>query len=94
MLGRLLVLLEGDYRLNLRRAPDAGQACTGAHGPPSRSRRRPLGAPGDGRLYGAPLFAVLRSLANGGSSLTGLEAISNGISAFREPEGQIGRAHV
>ncbi|MGW0860572.1 APC family permease [Streptomyces sp. NPDC002690] len=51
----------------------------------------PLGTPGDGWLYGAPLFIVLRSFANGGSSLTGLEAISNGISAFREPQGRNAR---
>ncbi|MFF5725292.1 APC family permease [[Kitasatospora] papulosa] len=51
----------------------------------------PLGSPGDGWLYGASLFIVLRSFANGGSSLTGLEAISNGISAFREPQGRNAR---
>ncbi|WP_406150392.1 APC family permease [Streptomyces sp. NBC_01012] len=51
----------------------------------------PLGTPGSGWLYGASLFIVLRSFANGGSSLTGLEAISNGISAFREPQGRNAR---
>ncbi|MFD5448190.1 APC family permease [Streptomyces sp. NPDC127100] len=51
----------------------------------------PLGSPGDGWLQGASLFIVLRSFANGGSSLTGLEAISNGISAFREPQGRNAR---
>ncbi|MGV9935156.1 methyltransferase [Streptomyces olivaceoviridis] len=35
VLGRLLVRLEDDYRLNLRRAPDVRQACTEAYGPPS-----------------------------------------------------------
>jgi len=35
VLGRLLVMLEDDYRLNLRRAPDVRQACTEAYGPPS-----------------------------------------------------------
>jgi methylase of polypeptide subunit release factors len=35
VLGRLLVLLEDDYRLNLRRAPDVRRACTEAYGPPS-----------------------------------------------------------
>ncbi|MER5217869.1 class I SAM-dependent methyltransferase [Streptomyces sp. NPDC002838] len=35
VLGRLLVLLEGDYCLNLRRAPDVRRACTEAYGPPS-----------------------------------------------------------
>ncbi|MFC8564688.1 APC family permease [Streptomyces sp. NPDC057245] len=51
----------------------------------------PLATPGDGWLYGASLFIVLRAFANGGSSLTGLEAISNGISAFRDPQGQNAR---
>ncbi|MFF9347948.1 APC family permease [Streptomyces sp. NPDC014734] len=51
----------------------------------------PLGTPGNGWLYGASLFIVLRSFANGGSSLTGLEAISNGISTFREPQGRNAR---
>ncbi len=35
----------------------------------------------------ALILTLLRSFANGGSSLTGLEAISNGVSAFRPPEG-------
>ena len=36
-------------------------------------------------LYGATFIVILRSFANGGSSLTGLEAISNGVATFREP---------
>jgi amino acid transporter len=32
-------------------------------------------------------FVLLRAFANGGSSLTGVEAISNGVGAFRPPEG-------
>ncbi len=51
----------------------------------------PLGTPGGGPLYGAALFIVLRAFANGGSSLTGLEAISNGVSAFRPPQGRNAR---
>ncbi|WP_374193003.1 APC family permease [Streptomyces sp. AV19] len=51
----------------------------------------PLGSPGHGWLYGASLFMVLRSFANGGSSLTGLEAISNGVSTFRSPQGRNAR---
>ncbi|MCC3769186.1 APC family permease [Streptomyces sp. UNOC14_S4] len=51
----------------------------------------PLGTSGHGWLYGASLFMVLRAFANGGSSLTGLEAISNGISAFRKPQGRNAR---
>jgi amino acid transporter len=44
-----------------------------------------IGHPGSGLLYGASFIIILRSFANGGSSLTGLEAISNGVGAFREP---------
>jgi amino acid transporter len=33
------------------------------------------------------IYALLRSFANGGSSLTGIEAVSNAVSAFRPPEG-------
>jgi amino acid transporter len=51
----------------------------------------PIGHPGGGLLMGASVFIVLRSFANGGSSLTGLEAISNGVSAFRPPEGRNAR---
>jgi amino acid transporter len=44
-----------------------------------------VGQAGSGLLYGASFIIILRSFANGGSSLTGLEAISNGVGAFREP---------
>jgi amino acid transporter len=47
----------------------------------------PLGHKGGGLLEGLAVFYLLRSFANGGSSLTGLEAISNSVSAFRQPEG-------
>ena len=33
------------------------------------------------------IFVLLRAFANGGSSLTGIEAVSNAVSAFRPPEG-------
>jgi amino acid transporter len=36
---------------------------------------------------GAAIFVLLKAFANGGSSLTGLEAISNGVSAFNNPAG-------
>jgi amino acid transporter len=39
----------------------------------------------------ALLFILLRSFANGGSSLTGIEAVSNAVSAFRPPEGRNAR---
>ncbi len=46
-----------------------------------------LGGDTHGFFYGASLLILLRAFANGGSSLTGLEAISNGVSAFRSPQG-------
>ncbi|MEJ6578144.1 MAG: amino acid permease [Actinomycetota bacterium] len=39
-----------------------------------------------GLLTFAAIFILLRAFANGGSSLTGLEAISDGVSLFNEPE--------
>jgi amino acid transporter len=33
------------------------------------------------------LFTLLKSFANGGASLTGIEAVSNAVSAFKPPEG-------
>ena len=40
--------------------------------------------------FGA-IYILLKSFANGGSSLTGLEAISNGVSTFRSPRGRNAR---
>jgi amino acid transporter len=39
----------------------------------------------------ALIFVMLRAFANGGSSLTGIEAVSNAVSAFRPPEGRNAR---
>ncbi len=50
-----------------------------------------IGHKGGGVLEGLSVFYLLRSFANGGSSLTGLEAISNSVSAFRPPEGRNAR---
>lgn len=44
-----------------------------------------------GLLNLAATFMLMRALANGGSSLTGLEAISNGVSLFKSPEGNNAR---
>ncbi|HUZ21397.1 MAG TPA: amino acid permease [Acidimicrobiales bacterium] len=45
------------------------------------------GHTGSGLLMGASVLIVLRAFANGGASLTGLEAVSNGVATFREPTG-------
>ncbi|HXZ65104.1 MAG TPA: amino acid permease [Streptosporangiaceae bacterium] len=61
----------------------------------------PLYHPGPGIVTGTPnhstlialglVFVLLRAFANGGSSLTGIEAVSNAVSAFRPPEGRNAR---
>lgn len=42
---------------------------------------------GDGLLMGAAVLMWLRSVASGGSSLTGAEAISNTVDVFRKLQG-------
>ncbi|HZQ26388.1 MAG TPA: APC family permease [Acidimicrobiales bacterium] len=46
-------------------------------------KRNPLD---QGLFYGASLFIVLHAFASGGAAVTGVEAISNGVTAFRKPE--------
>jgi amino acid transporter len=41
---------------------------------------------GTGVFYGAVLFTVLHAFASGGAAVTGVEAISNGVPAFKKPE--------
>jgi amino acid transporter len=45
-----------------------------------------VGSEGGGLLYGASLFVVLHAFASGGAAVTGVEAISDGVPAFRKPE--------
>ena len=49
------------------------------------------GTPGSGLLTLAVVFVLARAFANGGSSLTGIEAVSNAVSALRPPEGRNAR---
>jgi len=44
-----------------------------------------------GLLTFAAIFFLARAFANGGSSLTGIEAVSNAVSALRPPEGRNAR---
>ncbi|MBV9857985.1 MAG: amino acid permease [Streptosporangiaceae bacterium] len=46
-----------------------------------------IGAGTQGVVTAVAVFTLLRSFANGGSSLTGIEAVSNAVSAFKPPEG-------
>src|ERR1700733_6792085 len=49
------------------------------------------GHQGNGLVMGATVLVILRAFANGGSSLTGVEAISNTVNLFRKPEGRNAR---
>jgi len=41
----------------------------------------------NGLVMGATILVLLRAFANGGSSLTGVEGISNTVNSFRDPKG-------
>jgi amino acid transporter len=51
----------------------------------------PVGSQTQGWLMGLGVFYCLKAFANGGVSLTGLEAVSDGISSFRAPVARNGR---
>src|SRR5499433_2170878 len=51
----------------------------------------PIGAGTGGLITFALIFTLLRSFANGGSSLTGIEAVSDAVGAFRPPESRNAR---
>jgi amino acid transporter len=44
------------------------------------------GSVGEGLFYGAGLAAMLHAFAVSGTAVTGVEAISNGVTAFKKPE--------
>src|SRR5918995_604154 len=45
-----------------------------------------FGDEGTGLLLGASAFVIAKAFASGGAAVTGVEAISNGVPAFRRPE--------
>ena len=51
----------------------------------------PMGSGTSGLLTGVMIFTLLRAFANGGASLTGIEAVSDAVGAFRPPEGRNAR---
>lgn len=63
------------------------EAATGhlGHVPVQAGQMR-FGHQGSGLLLGVSLFYAARAFANGGSAMTGTEAISNGVSIFRDPQ--------
>jgi amino acid transporter len=50
-----------------------------------------LGSSSDGIISGAMIFILLRAFANGGASLTGIEAVSDAVGTFKPPEGSNAR---
>jgi amino acid transporter len=50
-----------------------------------------IGSGTAGLITGAMIFTLLRAFANGGASLTGIEAVSDAVGAFRPPEGRNAR---
>jgi amino acid transporter len=46
-----------------------------------------LGSSSSGLISAVMIFTLLRAFANGGASLTGIEAVSDAVGAFRPPEG-------
>ena len=53
---------------------------------------QPLPHPPIGAVEGLTLFLILRAFASGCSAMTGMEAISNGVPAFKPPEWKHARA--
>jgi amino acid transporter len=51
----------------------------------------PIGHSTEGILSIGMIYMLAKSFANGGSSLTGIEAVSNAVSALRPPEGRNAR---
>jgi amino acid transporter len=47
----------------------------------------PIGSGKDGLISAVMIFTLLRAFANGGASLTGIEAVSDAVGGFRPPEG-------
>jgi amino acid transporter len=50
-----------------------------------------LGSSSEGLISGVMIFTLLRAFANGGASLTGIEAVSDAVGAFNPPEGRNAR---
>jgi amino acid transporter len=76
MLNMAVLLGYGFVRLTAGDLPVLGQATEGSI---------EVGDAGTGLLYGATAYLIAKAFASGGAAVTGVEAISNGVPAFREP---------
>ncbi len=79
------MIVTGLYRQAVGGLPRAHPAPAGPGG------TYPLGHHAGGLFAFAALYVLARAFANGGSSLTGIEAVSNAVSALRPPEGRNAR---
>jgi len=71
---------------------EAAAALPRAHpAPPGPNGTYALGHGTSGLVAFGAIYILLRAFANGGSSLTGIEAVSNAVSALRPPEGRNAR---
>jgi amino acid transporter len=61
------------------------------HASPYPAATFPIGHSTEGIISVGMIYMLARSFANGGSSLTGIEAVSNSVSALRPPEGRNAR---
>jgi amino acid transporter len=50
-----------------------------------------IGSGTEGLITGVMIFTLLKAFANGGASLTGIEAVSDAVGAFHQPEGRNAR---
>ena len=80
-----IMIVTGLYRQAVGGLPRAHPAPAGPGG------TYPLGHHAGGLFAFAALYVLARAFANGGSSLTGIEAVSNAVSALRPPEGRNAR---
>ena len=74
----ILMIIVGLIREVLGNLPQSPHAMPGTYG---------FGSGSAGLITGVMIFTLLRAFANGGASLTGIEAVSDAVRAFRPPEG-------
>ncbi|HEY6311216.1 MAG TPA: amino acid permease [Streptosporangiaceae bacterium] len=78
----ILMIIVGLIREVLGDLPRSDPHAPGTYG---------FGSGSAGLITGVMIFTLLRAFANGGASLTGIEAVSDAVGAFRPPEGRNAR---
>jgi amino acid transporter len=78
----ILMIIVGLIRQVMGNLPQSPHALPGTYH---------FGASSAGLITGVLIFTLLKAFANGGASLTGIEAVSDAVGAFRPPEGRNAR---